>query len=135
MITQTSTGCTFRRTVAGTVTVCLLGVALPPARPGRAYSQANVRVQAAAEPEASPPAERFLRDSIPATAFATDPPDSSDDDFVLPEEKDKKQLVKEIAVWALAAAFVAFFIVKVFIEDDDEAADDDDGGKVIPPPQ
>ena len=79
VITRTSIGCTFRRTVAGTVTVCLLGMALPPARPGQAHAQTNMRVQAAAEPEASPPAEHFLRDSIPVTAFATDPPDSTDE--------------------------------------------------------
>jgi len=117
------------------VTVCLLGMALPPAGTSRAQAQTNMRVQAAAEPEASPTVDHFLRDSIPATSFALEPPDSTDDDFVLPEEKDKKQLATEIAVFVIAAAFVAFFIVKVFIEKDDEPADDGGNGKDIPPPE
>jgi hypothetical protein len=136
VFTQTSIGCIFRRTITGTVTVCLLGMTLPPARPGHAYAQTDTRARAAAEPGPTAPTVHFLRDAIPATAFAAEPPDTIDeDDFVLPEEKDKKQLAKEIAIFVLAAAFVAFFIVKVFIEEDDEGDDDDDGGKVVPPPQ
>jgi hypothetical protein len=132
VITHTSSGCTFRRIVAGTVSVCLLAMYLPPPA---ARAQTNIRVQAAAEPAARPADDHFLRDSIPASSFAADPPDSTDDDFVLPEEKSKKQIAKEIAIWTIAAAFVAFFIIKVFIEEDDEPADDDDGGKDIPPPE
>lgn len=111
--------------------VCLLGAGFPASI---ARARTNTRVHAAAEPDAAP-ADHFLRDSIPATSFAAAQPDTTDDEFVLPEEKETKQIVKEIAVWVLAAAFVAFFIVKVFIEEDDEPGDDDDDGKDIPPPQ
>lgn len=135
MITRTSIGIAFRRIVAGTVTVCLLGLTFPSSGIRSACAQAHTRVQAAAEPEARPADDHFLRDSIPATSFAAAQPDTTDDDFVLPEEKDKKQLAKEIAVWVIAAAFVAFFIVKVFIEEDDEPAADDGNGKDVPPPQ
>lgn len=134
VITHTSIGCTLRRCVAGTVAVCLLSAGFSRTGPGSARAQANTRVYAAAD-DARPGNDHFLRDSIPATSFAADPPDTSADDFVLPEEKSKKQLAKEIAIWAVAAAFVAFFIVKVFIQEDDEPPPDDDGGKDVPPPQ
>jgi len=94
-----------------------------------------MRVQRTAQPEPAPSNEHFLRDSIPATLAASDPPDSTDDDFVLPEEKSKKQLTKEIVMWTVIAAFVAFFIVKVFIEQDDEPSDSGSNGKPITPPQ
>ena len=103
--------------------------------PRVARAQTNIRVQASPEPVARPADDHFLRDSIPASSFVADPPDSTDEDFVLPEEKSMKQLAKEIAIWTIAAAFVAFFIIKVFIQEDDEPADDDDGGKDIPPPE
>jgi hypothetical protein len=134
VITHTSIGCTLRRCIAGTVTVCLVSTGLAQSGLGSARAQANTRVSAAG-PDARPANDHFLRDSIPATSFAADPPDTTSDDFVLPEEKSKKQLAKEIAVWVIAAAFVAFFIVKVFIEQDDEPPPDDDGGKDIPPPE
>jgi hypothetical protein len=134
VITRTSIGCLFRQIIAGTVMVCLLSTGLWRTGFADARAQANTRVHAAA-PAPAPASDHFLRDSIPATSFAADPPDTTDDDFVLPEEKSKKQLAKEIAIWTLAVAFVAFFIVKVFIEDDDEPADDGGGGKDVPPPQ
>jgi hypothetical protein len=134
VITPTWTGCTFRRCVAGTVVVCLLGATVSRAGVGNTRVQANTRVDVAAEPEARPADDHFLRDSIPATSFAAAPPDTAADDFVLPEEKSSKQLIKEIAIWTFVVAFVAFFVVKVFIEDDEEEADDDDGGKDVPPP-
>jgi hypothetical protein len=123
------------RGIAGTVTVCLLATGVPAGGTCSARAQTNMRVQAVAEPDASPTVDHLLRDAVPATAFSLDPPDSTADDFVLPEEKEKKQLVKEIAVWTIAVVFLAFFIVKVFIEEDDEPAEDDGGGKDVPPPQ
>ena len=129
VITRISIGLLLRRATAGTVVVCLLGTGYPGSAIARA--RANARVHTAD----APADDHFLRDSIPATSFAAAQPDTTDDEFVLPEEKETKQLVKEIAVWVIAAAFVAFFIVKVFIEEDEEPADDDDGGKDIPPPQ
>jgi len=135
VITRTWIGGTFRRGIVGTVTLCLLGTGFP--RPGvrAACAQANKRAVSAAAPEAKPADDHFLRDSIPATSFAAAPPDTAGDDFVLPEEKEKKQIAKEIAVWVIAAAFVAFFIIKVFIEKDDEPADDGGNGKPIVPPE
>lgn len=132
MSTHTSICTALRRVTAGTVVVCLLGAGFPVSATARA--RAHARVYAAAEPGPAPADQRFLRDAIPAT-FAAAQPDTTDDEFVLPEEKETRQLVKEIAVWVVAAAFVAFFIVKVFIEEDDEPGDDDDNGKDIPPPQ
>lgn len=108
-------------------------MSLPSPRGARA--QTNMRVEASPEPAARPADDHFLRDSIPATSFAAAQPDTTEDDFVLPEEKSKGQLAKEIAIWVIAAAFVAFFIVKVFIQEDEEPDDDDDGGKDIPLPQ
>jgi hypothetical protein len=92
-------------------------------------------VQNAPEPHARPAGDHFLRDAVPATMMASDPPDTTDDGFTLPEEKSKKQLVKEIALWTLVAAFIAFFIVKVFIDKDEESGDSGSNGKPIPPPQ
>ncbi len=94
-----------------------------------------MRVQTSAQPELATSHDHFLRDSIPATLAATEPPDSTDDGFVLPEEKSKKQITKEIVMWTVIAAFVAFFIVKVFIEKDDDTADTGSNGKPITPPQ
>ncbi|HEX6790115.1 MAG TPA: hypothetical protein VF247_02285 [Candidatus Krumholzibacteria bacterium] len=143
MITRTSIGTAARRLVAGTVTVCLLGAGFSRTGVVESHAQANTRVYPAvvAAPDPAPaPApragsEHFLRDAIPAASFAAAEPDTTDDDFVLPEEKSRSQLVKEIAVWVLAAAFVAFFIVKVFIQEDDEPADDGNNGKPIPLPE
>jgi hypothetical protein len=130
---DTSIGCTFRRFVAGTVIVCLLATGLPPIAQGGEGVRTETGVQYAQAPASA--GEHFLRDAIPAASMALAQPDTTDDDFVLPEEKDNKSLIKEIAIWTLAAAFVAFFIVKVFIEEDDEGDDDDNNGKDVPPPQ
>src|SRR5258705_2521158 len=98
--------CTFRRGVAGTVSFCLVCASFSPhgARPARA--ETHIRVQTTAQPEAKPADDHFLRDSIPATVAASDPPDTTEDGFTLPEEKSKKQLTKEIVMWVLIAAFV-----------------------------
>ncbi|HET6348847.1 MAG TPA: hypothetical protein VFH88_07145 [Candidatus Krumholzibacteria bacterium] len=64
-----------------------------------------------------------------------DPPDTTDDDFVLPEEKKNKNLAREIAVFVVASAFIAFFIVKVFIEKDNPSPPPPTNGKPITPPQ
>ena len=142
MITRTSIGTSARRFVAGTVTVCLLatGVARTGVCDARADTNTRVGTTAAAPDPAPAPEPRagsdhFLRDAVPAAGFAAVEPDTTDGDFVLPEEKSRSQLVKEIAVWVLVAAFVAFFIVKVFIQDDDEPADDGGNGKDIPRPE
>jgi hypothetical protein len=121
--------------VAGFLTPCLLCLGFPRTGVPAAHAQTNMRVQQAAEPEARPADDHFLRDSIPATMAALDPPDTTDDDFLLPEEKSKKKIVKEILIWTIAAAFVAFFIVKVFIDHDDDPAKDGGNGKDVPPPQ
>jgi len=128
-----------RRGVAIVVSVCLVATGTPAAGApgGRVHAQEPVRA-AAPEPQPSPRPldEHFLRDSIPATSSALEPPDTTgDDDFLLPEEKDKKKLIREIAVWTVAAAFVAFFIIKVFIEKDDEPAPAEPPGKDVPPSQ
>jgi hypothetical protein len=125
----------FRRAIAGTVVLCLVSTGFPSHGPRPVRAGTNTRVQASAQPEPTPSSDHFLRDSIPATLAAYDPPDSTDDGFVLPEEKSKKQLTKEIVMWTVIAAFVAFFIVKVFIEKDDDSTDSGSNGKPITPPQ
>jgi hypothetical protein len=75
--------------------------------------------------------EHFLRDAVPSAGFAAEPEDTTDDAF-LPEEKDTKKLVWEIAAWVVGAALVAFFIIKVFIQE--EPDEPDDGGGTKPPP-
>jgi hypothetical protein len=92
-------------------------------------------VQATAQPDTPRANEHFLRDSIPAANAAIDPPDTTDEGFTLPEEKSKKQLAKEIAVWVITAAFVAYFIVKVFIEKDNSSSPPPPSGKPITPPK
>lgn len=134
MINHTSIGCTFRRGIAGTAAVCLIATGFPSRGVRTVAAREETPVQYARAPAAGAAGDHFLRDAIPAVSLAFDPPDTTDDDFVLPEEKSKKQLAKEIAIWAIAAAFVAFFIVKVFIEEDDEPVEDDNG-KDVPPPQ
>jgi hypothetical protein len=94
-----------------------------------------MRVQHAAEPAPQPAGDHFLRDAIPAAVTASDPPDTTEDGFTLPDEKSKKKLTKEIVMWVVVAAFVAYFIVKVFIEKDDASSDSGNNGKPITPPQ
>jgi hypothetical protein len=128
-------GCAVRRLVAGVVSFCLVatGFSSHGVRPVRA--ETHIRVQSSAQPEARPESDHFLRDSIPATMAASDPPDTTEDGFTLPEEKSKKQITKEIVMWVIVAAFVAFFIVKVFIEKDNSSTDSGNNGKPITPPQ
>jgi hypothetical protein len=124
--------------VAIVVSVCLVATGTPAsgAPGGRASAQAAARC-AAADPQPSPRPvdEHFLRDAIPAPSEAVEPPDTTgDDEFTLPEEKDKKKLYREIAVFIVASAFVAYFIIKVFIEKDPPASEKP-GGKPVPLPQ
>lgn len=131
MTNPTSIGVAYRRVVAGTVVLCLLSTIFSATGAVPARAQANGRVVAAAQPD---PDEHFLRDAVPASS-ALAPPDTTDDDFVLPEEKSKGQIAKEIAIWTIAAAMVAFFIVKVFIEKDKTTSSGGSNGKDVPPPQ
>lgn len=125
-----------RRTIAGAMSVCLIVTGFPAHGPRSAGAQTNTRVQSATSADdAAPAADHFLRDAIPVTLAAATPPDSTDDDFVLPEEKGKKQLVKEIALFVVVAAFVAYFIVKVFIEEDNSSTESGSNGKPVNPPR
>jgi hypothetical protein len=128
----------FKRALVLLVSICLVSSGIPGnTRAGDARGDADAR-PAAAEPTAVPAApsadDHFLRDAVASAGFAAQPPDTVDDDFFLPEETDKKKLYRDIAVFVIAAAFVAFFIIKVFIEKDEEPAEDDGNGKDIPPP-
>ncbi len=60
--------------------------------------------------------------------------DTTEVDFPEEEEQSKKELVKDIAVFLVAAAFVGYFIIKVFLEGDTEELPPDDDGKIIPDP-
>jgi hypothetical protein len=121
--------------VAGAVSFCLVTMGLTFPGPHSARAGTHMRVQTSAEPEPRPAGDHFLRDSIPATVTASAPPDTTDDDFVLPEEKDKKTITKEIVLFVFIAAFVAYFIVKVFIEKDNSSSNGGSNGKPITPPQ
>jgi hypothetical protein len=117
------------------VSVCLLCMGFPQPGVRAARAETHMRVQRSAGADAQPASDHFLRDALPATIMASDPPDTTGDGFVLPEEKSKKKLAKEIAVFVIVAAFVAYFIVKVFIEKDNQSADTGSNGKPITPPQ
>ncbi len=82
---------------------------------------------------ASPGNEYLLRDALPAVAHASEPPDSSEDEFFLPKETDNKKLIRDITVFVIVSAFVAFFIIKVFIEKDEDPPPPDNNGKPLPP--
>jgi len=122
-----------QRVVALLVCVCVVTLGLRPLA-----ASAGKQAVRAAEPAPAPnDNEYFLRDAIPAVSFASEPPDTTDeeDDFFLPEQKDTSKLVREIAAWLIAASMVAFFIIKVFIEEDPEESDGDGGGKDYPDPE
>lgn len=91
------------------------------------------RGPARAAGSASPGNEYFLRDALPAVAHASEPPDSTEDEFFLPKEEDNKKLIRDITVFVIVSAFVAFFIIKVFIEKDEDPPPPDNNGKPIPP--
>ncbi len=77
-----------------------------------------------------------LRDAIPVAGFVAAPPDTTDeDDFFLPEETDRRKLMRDITVFLIASAFVAVFIIKVFIEKDEEPEPVRPPGKSVPPPE
>ncbi len=48
------------------------------------------------------------------------------------EEEEERNLVKEITVWIIGAAFVGYFIVKVFLEGDTEETEEEKSTKKIP---
>lgn len=52
-------------------------------------------------------------------------------EFEFPEEENDT-LLRDIAVFVVASAFVAYFIIKVFLEGDTEEPPPDDGGKKLP---
>ena len=60
--------------------------------------------------------------------------DTTELDFPEEEEKDRKQLIKDIGVFVVVAAFVGYFIIKVFLEGDTDETPADDDGKIIPDP-
>jgi hypothetical protein len=57
-------------------------------------------------------------------------PDSTE--TMLFEEEEERNLIKEITVWVIGAAFVGYFIVKVFLEGDEEEPEPDKPIKEIP---
>ncbi len=52
----------------------------------------------------------------------------------LPEDEERN-LVKEIAIWAIVATFVGYFLIKVFLEGETEETPPPDQGKSAPPLQ
>jgi hypothetical protein len=57
-------------------------------------------------------------------------PDSSE--TIIFEEEEERNLVKEITVWVIGAAFVGYFIIKVFLEGEEEEQEPDKPVKEIP---
>jgi hypothetical protein len=57
-------------------------------------------------------------------------PDSTEP--VIFEEEEERNLVKEITVWVIGAAFVGYFIVKVFLEGESDENEDVKPKKEIP---
>ena len=57
-------------------------------------------------------------------------PDSTEP--ALFEEEEERNLVKEIIVWTIGAAFVGYFIAKVVLENDSDSATEDSNQKEIP---
>lgn len=49
-------------------------------------------------------------------------------DYEFPEEEEKRNLVREVAMYVVIAGFVAFFIIKVFLEGDTDLPPSDNGG-------
>lgn len=124
------------RVIAVALCVTVLCMGLTPPR-ARADEEARAdSAETAQEPAGVSVASHRLRDAIPASSFVAAPPDTAEEDpFFLPEETDKKKLIRDITVFVIVCAFVAFFIVKVFIEKDDDPPPDDDGGKPVPLPE
>jgi hypothetical protein len=57
-------------------------------------------------------------------------PDSTETSLF--EEEEERNLIKEITVWVIGAAFVGYFIVKVFLEGDEEEPEEEEPRKEIP---
>jgi hypothetical protein len=119
------------------IALCVTLLAAPWPRSSRASSAPPPK---AADPSADsstrdtiplPTNPHFLRDAVPTAGFASEPEDSTDDEF-LPEEGNTKKLVWDIAAWVVGAALVAFFIIKVFIEE--EPDEPETGGGTKPDP-
>ena len=55
------------------------------------------------------------------------------DDYPFPEEEEQKHLWRDVAVWLIAAGFVAYFIIKVFLEGDKDQPPTQEPGKQPPP--
>jgi len=51
--------------------------------------------------------------------------------FYFPGEENK-HLIRDIAVFVVAAAFVGYFLIKVFLEGDTEEEEEPSGGKEVP---
>jgi hypothetical protein len=123
----------FDQVVAVTVCIALVCAPIPVSRAAASNTTtAHASDATRPPPVLTPPSTYFLRDAVPSAGFAAEPEDTTDE-FSLPEEKDTKKLVWEIAAWVVGAAIVGFFIIKVFIEEDEPEPTDDDGGKVQPP--
>ena len=119
------------------ITLCITVVAWPWPRSARALERSattEARTDGAKRDTLPVPVgNHFLRDAVPTAGFAAQPEDSTEEDEeFLPEEKDTKKLVWEIAAWVIGAALVAFFIIKVFIEEEPDESDNGGGTKPDP---
>lgn len=56
------------------------------------------------------------------------------DDYQFPEDEERKHLWRDVALWLIAAGFVAFFVIKVFLEGDKDEPQTEEPGKEVPPP-
>ena len=111
------------------ITISVVAAGLPPAASSRQFDTAGAEsAQEAARYESSqPPLSPAVTNALGFSSLLSDTTQS-----VYFDEEEERNLVKEMIVWFIGAAFVGYFIVKVFLQGDTDEEPPPPKGKQLP---
>ena len=118
----------FKRVLVFWLAIGVINLGFPPAASSQLIVPDGAGTAAeAARYEAPPLFSPVVTGSL---VFASLQPDTSRTLYV--EEEEERNLVKEMIVWIIGAAFVGYFIAKVFLQGDTDEEPPPKSGKQVP---
>ena len=111
------------------ITLSVVAVGWPPAAGSRQFDTAGAESahEAARYESSQPPLSPAVTNSLGFASLLSDTTQS-----VYIDEEEERNLVKEMIVWFIGAAFVGYFIVKVFLQGDTDKESPPSQGKPYP---